>query len=419
MIATARKIQIVADAIVGRETYTPTRKLDTPWATYLTWIAEYRDDAGAHCEVAQLLNDFYTRYILRGEEDVQEHYKRIRAAITDPINYPNAAEVIDTLPDVRWLWKNWIPRGLVSLLAATPGTGKSYLALDLAHRLITGGVWPDGSPVQDPSPVLYVDAEYVPSIVKLRLSVWRRPDLTNLTLMWPDAERSFINLDDVLDRERLWDMCEQVRPGLVIVDSYGSVTLRGENNKEDVQLLLAFLSLISQEFDCGMMIVHHLRKSPGGQRGFLPMTTDSIRGSGHIPAMARNVLGLQWIPTSEHPDENGPRRLWVLKSNVAQHPDPLGVLLDPHPENDEVALLRYGDAPQAYREHTKSDECAEWLEDVLREAGEPLKPKEIFEMGKPIGFRKRMISEVRGKMKERIIDTEDKYHQDNQWQWSG
>ena len=50
------------------------------------------------------------------------------------------------IPPVSWLWPGWIPRGMITLLCAAPGAGKSYLALDLARRLIAGLPWPDGAP---------------------------------------------------------------------------------------------------------------------------------------------------------------------------------------------------------------------------------------------------------------------------------
>jgi len=413
IISTARKIQIIADRIAGRPVTATPDQMDQPWSNYLTWVEEHIDD-NPDLDIGQLLNDFYTRYILRGPDDAQEHYKLIRAAIAEPIRYPSAAEIIDDLPNVRWLWPGWIPRGLVSLLAATPGTGKSYLALDLAHRMITGSTWPDGKPVERADRVLYVDAEFIPSIIKLRLSLWNDEHLEQLTLMWPDPDRPFINLDDIEDRERLWDMCYTTRPSLVIIDSYGSVTLRGENNKEDVQALLAFLGWLAQDFDCGLLLVHHLRKSTQ-QTTFLPISLDSIRGSSHISAMARVVIGMQWIPTKEFADENGPRRLWMLKSNVAQHPDPLGVLLVPHPANKDVALLQYtDDVPEPYHPPTKTDECVEWLEDLLLDAEEPLKPSNIVELGKEAGFSRRTIYRARAKMTN-VLDTENPSSPENCW----
>ena len=83
--------------------------------------------------------------------------------------------------------------------------------------------------------------------------------------------------------------------------------------------------------------------------------------------MARNVLGLQWVATGPDPGEsqNGPRRLWVMKSNIGRYPPPLGVTFTSHPQHPDVALIGYGAPPVPYRAPTKSDDCADWLEELL------------------------------------------------------
>jgi hypothetical protein len=43
--------------------------------------------------------------------------------------------------------------------------------------------------------------------------------------------------------------------------------------------------------------------------------------------------------------------------------------------------VRYGDAPQAYKEPAQAEACAAWLVEVLEEAGEPMRPKEVVALG--------------------------------------
>jgi hypothetical protein len=65
---------------------------------------------------------------------------------------------------VRWLWPGWIPRGMITLLGAYQGTGKSYFVLDIARTVIHGGPWPDGAPAEKLGTVIYVDAEAIPQV---------------------------------------------------------------------------------------------------------------------------------------------------------------------------------------------------------------------------------------------------------------
>lgn len=424
ILSTARQIQIVADTISGHDTsYIKPERLDHPWSIYLNWVREWIEYDPEHVDQKALLDDLYQDLVIRSAinqgdeaETRKDDYQSIREAIDSPIEYPPVSQVVADIPELEWLWKGWIPRGLVSLLAAVSGTGKSYLSLELSRRVICGSTFPDGSQVLKQGPVIYVDAENTPRIFKKRVSVWDADTLDHIYLMLPDKERMVINLDDTHDKEILWDMCWSIKPTLVVLDSYGSATLKGENNKEDVQMLLSYLNRLAQDFDTAVLIVHHLRKRSSQQLSFMPMTIDSIRGSTHIPAMARNVLGLQWVPTSDTLDQNGPRQLWVMKSNLGPHPEPIGVYFEPHPANPDVAIIKYGDAPQPYKEPTKTDYCSEWLEDVLRTAEEPLKPKDIVDMGKEEGYSRRTIYRARKQMHQ-IRDTDNQRNPENCWVW--
>src|SRR4051812_28030519 len=48
---------------------------------------------------------------------------------------------------VEWIWPGWLARGKLHLLAGSPGTAKTTIALSLAAAITAGGRWPDGSDV--------------------------------------------------------------------------------------------------------------------------------------------------------------------------------------------------------------------------------------------------------------------------------
>src|SRR4051812_36316265 len=43
------------------------------------------------------------------------------------------ASLQSILPQTKWLWRRWLPRGYVTLLAGVPGVGKSAIALKIAE----------------------------------------------------------------------------------------------------------------------------------------------------------------------------------------------------------------------------------------------------------------------------------------------
>ena len=60
---------------------------------------------------------------------------------------------------VRWLWPKYVARGQVTILDGDPGTGKSFITMDLAARVSRGDVMPGGRYKGDPEPVLVCNAE--------------------------------------------------------------------------------------------------------------------------------------------------------------------------------------------------------------------------------------------------------------------
>src|SRR5262245_19863279 len=65
--------------------------------------------------------------------------------------------------EVSWLWPNYIPCGKLTLLIGDPGVGKSFVSLDLAARVTSGGPWPDGAPGVPPADVVILQAEDDPA----------------------------------------------------------------------------------------------------------------------------------------------------------------------------------------------------------------------------------------------------------------
>jgi hypothetical protein len=328
------------------------------------------------------------------------------------VSIPRLGEL--TLPEIEWVWKGWIPRGMLTLLGAMPSAGKSYLALDLARRVIGGMDFPDGSPVQKAGPVIYVDAEGVPQIHNQRWRAWGIDDAADLYLMGPAEGRLMIDLSEEIDRDRLVEWTFMKRPALIVVDSLSSISSRGENSVEDVRVVFSFLNRLAVDYRCGMVLIHHLRK-PGAQ---LPLpkflTFNDLRGSSHIVAMSRSIIGLHWVQTGPKQNLNDPRRMEVIKTNLGQYPEGIGVTFRPSTADPEVAELVYGEPPEPWEEPTKKVECTEWLVALLDEYGE-LPPKEVIELAHEQGFSESTVYRARRQLGDQVIDTQGKRHPNNTW----
>lgn len=320
--------------------------------------------------------------------------------------YNSYAELALTLPPVEWLWENWIPTGMLSLLGAWQGTGKSWLALDLARIVSQGDKWPDGTAVEQNGPCIYVEAEAVPRITVDRIRSMAI-DAKHIYPFLPD-HYGIMDLANRDWQDRLADMVDTLRPRLIIIDSLTNVSETGQNGVEDVRNLLMYLVRLADFGNCGLVAIHHLRKPSGGQLTLPGVSIHDFRGSGHITAMARTILGLSVVQAGKQFSLNGPRRLELAKSNLGPYPDPLSVEIVDTPTGKQFV---YGAAPSA--ETTLRSECGEWLQDLLADG--PVKVKDILAAGEEAGYGRDTIYRARKSMADVIVNTAGHRHRANCW----
>jgi hypothetical protein len=321
--------------------------------------------------------------------------------VTPDRTYQSFAELSKTLQPIQWLWPDWIPQGMITLLGAVPGAGKSLVALDLAKRVIHGEAFPDGTAnPHEGRNVIYVDAELVPQLINERVKMWQI-DINKLFLMLPNPNGMIDFVQDEY-RVRLWNMVETLRPGLVVIDSLSSVTSKGENTIEDMREVLGYLNELATTHQVGLLLIHHLRKRGNNQyQSSDDIGIDDFRGSSHIIAMSRSVIGLSVVQTAPEPDRNGPRKMEIVKTNLAAYPEPVGCELLPlHPKG--IYLKWDTEAPKPYREPTQTEMCAEWLANALRDLGEPIRPKEVIEMAEEVGFSRATIYRAKEQLGDKV-----------------
>ncbi len=404
MLTQRLMIQGFADLLVDLETGLPLEKFPEPLRSAYEAVRQAPQREKQQVLVQSLI-DYPERDSFIGAV--------FEAVPGDALDFPSLREIADDLPPITWLWPDWIPNGMITLLGAAPGAGKSFVALDLAHRVIHNGDFPDGSRVTKPGTgVIYVDAESVPQMINERAERWEM-DTSRLYLLRPE-ERHFIDFSQQPDRNRLIEMTHVLDPALIVVDSLSSISSRGENAVEDVRSMLSFLNSLALDVQCALLLIHHLRKR--GLEGGSILTIDDFRGSSHIIAMARSVLGLSVVQIGPEPDRNGPRRLEVVKTNLTRYPNPIGVEFVPL--QPAGVLLSYGEPPREYEAPTKTSLCRDWLLETLEDADEPMQPRDIVSLAKESGFSRAAVYRARSGLGDAIVDTEGRRHPENQWMLS-
>ena len=181
-------------------------------------------------------------------------------------------------PDPKWIVPNLIPVGL-AFLAGRPKVGKSWLALQIAHAVSTGGVVLD-QPVERGT-VLYLAFEDSPRRLRNRLSKQAIPKDADIHFhtAWPNLADDGLNqLATVIPSYRL-----------VIIDTIsraiGSVD---QNDIGQMTTLLGRLQQLALSSDVSVIAIDHHRKPSGMSAD----PVDDILGSTAKSAVADVALGL-------------------------------------------------------------------------------------------------------------------------------
>lgn len=403
LLTTRMQLQALARRVKGEPQNINPAGFDEPYKRY--WLALENSAPGKEVEALKAV---------AAEDDL----KRILGVKTEPVNYPSLADLEDQIKDVTWYWDYRIPNGKMTVLGGESGVSKSMLAQYICYMQIHNSKFPDDTSIHDPGrPVLYVDCEGFASGIKARAKAWKM-DMSKFYLWSVDFDRDgFINFSNQAFREELIERIDQCNPALVVIDSFGNATAGGQDKVEDVRELLNFLNQVAYQFNIALILVAHTRKPPAIFNGRGEINQDDIRGSGHVVAMARSVIGVWIVQTKAEPDPNGPRIMAVLKSNYGRKPKPIGYDVFNDPKSDNPVIV-FSEAPKPYKEPTQAELCANWILESLEEADEPIKPRKLEALAQKVGFKRDTFYAAHRKLEreKRVKDTLGNKNPENAWQ---
>ncbi len=189
--------------------------------------------------------------------------------------------------DERWLVDKLWGDDAVGIVGGEPKCFKSFLALELAVAVASGRPCLGRFRVERAGPVLLFAAEDSTRVVRSRLegiAAARGVRLEELAIHVIVA--ASVRLDQVSDRELLWNTVATVRPRLLILDPFVRLHRIDENASGEVAPLLAYLRELNREHRVAVAVVHHARKG-GGQRA-----GQALRGSSEFHAWGDSNLYL-------------------------------------------------------------------------------------------------------------------------------
>lgn len=207
---------------------------------------------------------------------------RLLASDSAPVKTTwTAAELLQAdFPEPVWAVPEVIPVGL-SFLAGRPKVGKSWLALQVAGAVATGGRALDRQVKH--GRVLYLALEDSPRRLKNRLQTQGIPSSADLVFKttWPNlTEGGLADLQDEIERGSY---------GLVVIDTLSRALGRADQQDlAEMTTILGTLQRVSQLFDLAILLIDHHRKPSG----LVVNPIDDILGSTAKAAVADAAIGL-------------------------------------------------------------------------------------------------------------------------------
>jgi putative DNA primase/helicase len=219
------------------------------------------------------------------------------------------------LEPVRWLWKGFLPAGMLTIVGGAPGCGKTTIALSLAATITQGGRWPDGSRCAEPGDVVIWSGEDAEAVIAARL-VAAGADMARVHFVGGVSDGAAF--DPGRDVELLEAAAEKLAaPRLLILDPIVSAVAGDGHKSNDVRRALQPVVTLAQRLGCAVIGITHFSKGTAGRD-----PVERITGSLAFAAVARVVLVAAKVK-AESDDEGEPRRVLLrAKSNIG--PDDCG-----------------------------------------------------------------------------------------------
>ena len=175
-------------------------------------------------------------------------------------------------------------KGMVMLLAANPGTGKSVLATQIAASLSCGASVFDLLPVPRPCRVYYIQLEgtYYETIERLRHMEPQIP-FDEVNLCWDVCD--YLNVERA---DHIAKLIERIQafgsPDLIIIDPI-YMTVRGGLSKDaPATAFVQFSHTLRQQFGCALLLIHHTHRERYATDGTKIEEADPFYGSQWLKA---------------------------------------------------------------------------------------------------------------------------------------
>ncbi len=210
------------------------------------------------------------------------------------------------LPAVRPLAGPYLPEGGLGVFVAAPGTGKTFIALDLALSVATGTPFL-GEPVEA-GPVVYVSGEGRSGLLQ-RVEAWFQThpnvDRANVPIKFVVEPVNLLDASNVDGFLAAIDATEVTRAVLVALDTLARCFAGGdENSTRDMGTAVAACDRIRSATGGAVLALHHPPKGGMGARGS-GVLAGAVDTEMHLAADDQGVLRLTIAKQKDGPAHTG------------------------------------------------------------------------------------------------------------------
>ena len=215
-------------------------------------------------------------------------------------------------PEQKWIVEGFIPKGVVGVLVAPGGTGKSRAVLQLSYAMATGTDWM-GFKVKEKAKSMVLFAEDPEDDVHRRHDAVVAEmmdaffdDAPNAAEFWEDMRRSCVVpmmgaaprltrkvRDEARETKAVNALIATVKAhtgcSLLTLDTLSRFRGGQENDNNDMSAFVGAMERIAKETACGVLVIHHTTKN--GTRG-LDASQAVARGGSALVDNARYSISM-------------------------------------------------------------------------------------------------------------------------------
>lgn len=218
------------------------------------------------------------------------------------------------LEEVQWIWKGFLSRGALAILAGEPGAGKSTVSAAIAACISRGSDWPISEIKAPLGRVLIISDEDDPGNTIGPRLVAAGANMENVS----SIDARMFDIASVDGLKKLSNIAKAIPDlQLIILDAISVILDKNVNASQSIGMRRALRPVLEIAKDCNacMLAITHFRKPDGGKLSTraIHRVLDSIA----IVALARTVMAV----TTDPNDLEGERKfLSSAKANNTKRP---------------------------------------------------------------------------------------------------